>query len=427
MPEACRDAGYRADIAEEGAAAGRRSALLTREEKTGDSFGNLMQTFDARPFRGKRFRLRAQVRSELAGSGDRVQLWVRVDREGGGIGFFDNMGGRPLRARQWTEVEIAGAIDGDAEYFSFGMTLLHDGKAWLDDVRFEILGEAGEGDEPARALSDRGLDNLTAFARLFGVVRYFHPSDGARQTDWEAFARQGVRRVEGAESPRELAQVLGELFGAMAPSAGIFPTEDPPAPGPAAPAPQEGAIIAWRHHGVGLGNPGRYRSTLVDGSGPPDDHFGNLTQYLVGEPYRGRTVRLSAAVKTDLEEGKGQVQLWLRVDRPNRAMGFFDNMADRPISSGEWRDYVIEGEVDADATGIALGVILLGTGRAWIDDVSLTVDGGEIPAEDGDFVLENTGFEEGEDGEPPPGWQTASLRPAGIYRRSAARLATPSP
>ena len=33
------------------------------------------------------------------------------------------------------------------------------------------------GNEPPRPLSDRGLENLAAFTRLLGYVRFFHPSD----------------------------------------------------------------------------------------------------------------------------------------------------------------------------------------------------------------------------------------------------------
>ena len=63
--------------------------------------------------------------------------------------------------------------------------------------------------------------------------------------------------------------------------------------------------------------------------------------------------------------------LWLRVDRLEQRRGFFDNMADRPIRSTEWADYVIEGDVAADAQFINLGLLLGGSGQAWMDDVRL--------------------------------------------------------
>ena len=37
--------------------------------------------------------------------------------------------------------------------------------------------------------------NLHAFARIYGVVRWFHPSDAAATIDWNRFAVEGARRV----------------------------------------------------------------------------------------------------------------------------------------------------------------------------------------------------------------------------------------
>ena len=50
-----------------------------------------------------------------------------------------------------------------------------------------------------------------------------------------------------------------------------------------------------------------------------------------------------------------------------------DNMANRPITASEWRDYEIAGTVDADATMLLFGLELIGRGVACIDDVRLEV------------------------------------------------------
>jgi hypothetical protein len=53
-----------------------------------------MQAADAKPFRGRRVRFRAAVRTE---AGARAYLWMRVDRSNNKPGFFDNMMNRRLR------------------------------------------------------------------------------------------------------------------------------------------------------------------------------------------------------------------------------------------------------------------------------------------------------------------------------------------
>jgi C-terminal processing protease CtpA/Prc len=284
LPVPSREAGYTARLTDNRPMQGKRSSLLSREVAKGpaSSFGNLMQSFDAIPFRGQRVRFQAAVRAEVAGAGNRAQLWLRVDRKGGETGFFDNMGDRPIVASDWRDYQIVGEVADDAEGISLGLMMLGNGRVWLDAVSFEVVGKIGEGDEPARPLEGRGLDNLVAFTKLVGYVRYFHPSDQAAATDWEQFAIDGVRSAEGATDPEVLVGVLEQLFRPIAPSIRIFPTGQAPANDVAnaarlAPIDEKDAdkgtlppkVLAWRHIGVGLGRSPVYSSARVDLRLPP--------------------------------------------------------------------------------------------------------------------------------------------------------------
>ena len=109
--------------------------------------------------------------------------------------------------------------------------------------------------DPSRALEGRALENVVAFAQLFKAVRFFHPSDEAARADWNVIVVDGARRVEGATSAEELAQILGDIFAPVAPTLRVFPTglrQDLPE---AILPPKDGAklkIVAWRHTGVDL-------------------------------------------------------------------------------------------------------------------------------------------------------------------------------
>lgn len=96
LPPVSRNAGFTVEASTEKPYAGKQCALLkyTRGERP-RGFGNLMQVVDAEPYRGKRVRLKGAVR--IHGQGIKAQMWMRVDREGGAKGFFDNMGDRPIR------------------------------------------------------------------------------------------------------------------------------------------------------------------------------------------------------------------------------------------------------------------------------------------------------------------------------------------
>src|SRR6267142_4944005 len=75
FPPFSANAGYKAQLSDERPKNGKRCVLLVRDGKDNPKgFGNLMQSFDATPYRGKRVRLRAAVRAD-----GRAQLWLRVD------------------------------------------------------------------------------------------------------------------------------------------------------------------------------------------------------------------------------------------------------------------------------------------------------------------------------------------------------------
>jgi len=78
---------------------------------------------------------------------------------------------------------------------------------------------------PLRAestLTPRALENLETTARLFSLVKWFHPSDAGDTLDWHGFAVACVERVEPLESDEELARTLQDLFSPVAPSVSVF-------------------------------------------------------------------------------------------------------------------------------------------------------------------------------------------------------------
>ncbi len=107
-----------------------------------DTFGNLTKSFDAAPYRGKTVRLRAFVRVEPAA---RAQMWLRVDLPDKQLGFFDDMGDRPITSPQWASYEIAGAVASNAESVSIGVRSYGQGSVWIDSPSFDIVSESAAG------------------------------------------------------------------------------------------------------------------------------------------------------------------------------------------------------------------------------------------------------------------------------------------
>ena len=67
--------------------------------------------------------------------------------------------------------------------------------------------------------------------------------------------------------------------------------------------------------------------------------------------------------------------MWMRVDGQNGILSF-DNMKNRPImGTTNWEQYSIFLDVPNNARDMAFGILISGTGEAYIDDISFEVMG----------------------------------------------------
>ena len=265
--------------------------------------------------------------------------------------------------------------------------------------------------QPPPKPADRELDNVAAFARLYGVVRYFYPSDAAAALDWDRFAVHGVARVRSARDEPELAAALRQLVAPLGPGIQVGTTLPAASPATASGEP----LVAWRYLGPGFSTMGgAYRAKRTHRAAPePADGFVTLMQTLPAEALRGKPIRLRGQVRAPYAGASGGAALWLRVDRPNQVMGFFDNMGDRMVREPGWRSCAIEGAVADDAERIAFGVMAVGAVTADFDDVEIAVKG--AGGEWDPVPVQDAGFEAAESEK--SGWFTDG-RPAGAGRAS---------
>jgi hypothetical protein len=112
-----------------------------------------------------------------------------------------------------------------------------------------------------------------------------------------------------------------------------------------------------------------------------DDHA-RLTQRFVADLYRGKRVRFSGYMKTNMVNG--WAGLWMRVDTATKVGWAFDDMEDHEVSgTTEWTQYQVVLDVPEDAAAIYLGAHLYGRGQVWVDDCTFEVVGDDVAATDG--------------------------------------------
>jgi hypothetical protein len=66
--------------------------------------------------------------------------------------------------------------------------------------------------------TEQKTENLIAFAKAYGYIKYFHPSDEASQIDWLKFAIYGAQEIEKCRTKADVVETMNRLFQPIAPS-----------------------------------------------------------------------------------------------------------------------------------------------------------------------------------------------------------------
>lgn len=117
--------------------------------------------------------------------------------------------------------------------------------------------------------------------------------------------------------------------------------------------------------------------------------FGTLMQNCLPNKYLGKRVRMSGYMKTlNVIEWAG---FWLRVDEANSVKFLeFDNMHDGKTNRAvtgttDWTKYEIVLDVPNNASNLAYGALLCGTGQIWFDKLNFEIVDNTIPTTGNDY------------------------------------------
>jgi hypothetical protein len=222
MPQA---AGYQAESVKTGCKSGVACAvLMSPANRIRGRSASLQQAVGAAAYRGTTVHLNAWVRTHASGIEDEARFWLRV-RAPGQSDAFDY---REVRDKDWTHCEIISKISPEAVAIEFGVTLIGEGRVWIDEVS---LG-------PAERSVPTGSDTIK---ELITMVRAAIDARNSDDQTAKALSKLKLaesledRTVEELESegagPRSVAAML-ELRDASAglPPASRLPFSSPPRP-----------------------------------------------------------------------------------------------------------------------------------------------------------------------------------------------------
>ncbi|MFE8700068.1 S41 family peptidase [Cytobacillus sp. FJAT-54145] len=97
------------------------------------------------------------------------------------------------------------------------------------------------------------IKNVSTFTKLFGYIRYFHPSDESEKLNWNHFAIYGVDLVKDSRNDKELKDNLTKLFTPIAPTLQLYEKHKKPLDPFKTIDVTDSSIqsIAWQHLGLG--------------------------------------------------------------------------------------------------------------------------------------------------------------------------------
>lgn len=97
--------------------------------------------------------------------------------------------------------------------------------------------------------------------------------------------------------------------------------------------------------------------------------YATIMQQFSAKEFLGKRVRFSGFVKT--QDVTGWCGLWLRIDSALGVTLKLDNMQGRPIvGTKEWNYYSCVLDISEEAAIINIGILLYGSGQAWLDNVN---------------------------------------------------------
>lgn len=130
------------------------------------------------------------------------------------------------------------------------------------------------------------------------------------------------------------------------------------------------------------GQDGKNAAT-IESISPTANDFGTLMQSFNSGKYKGKQIKMTGYLKS--ADVSGWAGFWLRVDgQVEGDILSFDNMYDRPIiGTTEWKKFEILLPVPNDASRIAFGALIAGSGQIWFDNITFeVVDNADNPKSD---------------------------------------------
>ncbi len=211
---------------------------------------------------------------------------------------------------------------------------------------------------------ERKIENLKAFSKLYGYIRYFHPSDEAATLNWNKFLYYGIEQVIKAQNPMDLMNTLDSLFLPIAPSIDIFFEGETPKAFDPPEKTDDLMLVTWQHKGVKADPNPKYKSIRL---GRLDwayySRFGIFQQSGNYFDCGNKNFKLSAKVKTS-GNGKGEIEIFGYAPSSGK---YFQKS--ETFENEKLEPFILEGKFDEGISFLIITIRLQEKGEISINDL----------------------------------------------------------
>lgn len=331
------------------------------------------QVLDAIPYRGKTVKLSAMARLDSVPFFAKGELWAigRQTKDSITIDTYQKDG---ITDSSWQSYSITFFVPEQTNELRIGILLKGGGKLYADNFKIEIVQPKGAINEPAKKYSDIEIENLKAFANIYGYLNYFNPATNLPSSRNDELTFWALANTEKATNYKELFEALNHYTKLISPSSKLSDKESEPSSYTRPKGSLDYVAYAKKFIGGPVdGSDGMFSASTVNIFATARNREASVVQMVEALKFKGKTAKISVSIKVEQASAGANAQIWARADRLGSREFVAATTSDNPAMSSAWKRYELMLELPQDIYTIKLALVFLGEGKAYFDDVKIDI------------------------------------------------------
>lgn len=436
MTNTVKKFGYEYALTDINKSQGLKSLNITHNGKKyfEDMYGSVYQGLDAVPFRGRKLVFSADVYFENSDDTTKVFLWMHEHFVDGSKGQFVISNMDSSKSPQWKRMQVELQVDNFVDYINYGFYLNGKGNMFVDNAKLEMISPFKTPNLSSIKLTQKQISNLYEFSNIFAKIGFFHPKQNIYESDKFSLIYNNINNIiektDGEQQNSKLdfdynskIEFYNNFFKKLDENITFYNPITLPKPNINK---NQGINLLKKVYGeaYSLVNYGAYHNKIsATAKTERNNIFGTQRskEGVLIQVIDFAKLKLKSSLTQITVEAKSKMikysqganaQIWARIDIDGQKESIYTTMKENPFTDSIWTGIKITMNVPNKAKALRVGLVLLGDGEAYFDDIKVT--GVDATSKQIDLTVKNNGFQNGLENESPKDWEfTNVVRQAG--------------